>query len=482
MSLRARLIAVLLLLATAGMVVLSAVTYATQRSFLLDRVDDQTRAAEPALERALGVGPPPRGPGGPGGPDRPGRGRGGPREQANLPSGTYGELRTSDGRRLAAATISYGEAALPPPDLPDDLRLGDLRTVDAVSGDVRYRVRATDLRGPGDDGVLVVAIPLVGAEEALENLLLVEALVVLAVLLVLGLAASAIVRLGLRPLDRIAATADAIAGGDLSPRVEDADARTEVGRVGVAINAMLGRLEVAFGQREASEQRLRQFLADASHELRTPLSSIRGYAELHRMGAASDPAGTARAMGRIEDEAARMGVLVEDLLKLARLDELREPVREPVVLGDLVDDAVADARASAPERPIEAVVDDDVVVAGDPDQLRQVLLNLVRNALVHTPEGTPIEVRLHDDGGDAVVEVADRGPGLPEGDPSVVFGRFWRGEGPGRERGRAGAGLGLAIVQGIVVAHGGTVAAARRPGGGAVFCVRLPGLSAAGHG
>ena len=258
-----------------------------------------------------------------------------------------------------------------------------------------------------------------------------------------------------------------------------AEPRTEVGRLGLSLNAMLARLEEAFAERRASEERLRRFLADASHELRTPLASIRGYAELFRIGAASAPADVEKAMTRIEDESARMGVLVEDLLALARLDEVREQVREPVDLAALAGDAVDDARAVAPEREIAlhgCGEDDAVVVDGDPGQLRQVLSNLMRNALVHTPAGTPIEVSLRAVDGDATLAVRDHGPGLPTDDPSELFDRFWRGDGPARphDRGRAGAGLGLAIVAGVVAAHGGRAAAADADGGGARFEVVLP--------
>ncbi|MFA9271864.1 MAG: sensor histidine kinase, partial [Baekduiaceae bacterium] len=251
--------------------------------------------------------------------------------------------------------------------------------------------------------------------------------------------------------------------------------RTEVGRLGLALNAMLGRLEQAFAQRHASEQRLRRFVADASHELRTPLASIRGYSELFRMGASSDPEETATAMRRIEQEAARMGVLVEDLLTLARLDEVRDPVREPVDLAVLANDAADDARAMAPDREITVTGQREVPAVGDPHQLRQVLANLVRNALVHTPPDAAIEIGARADAsGRAVLRVRDHGQGLPSGtDPADLFERFWRAEG-GRARGRGGAGLGLAIVAGIVEQHGGTVRAANAEGGGAEFVVELP--------
>jgi two-component system OmpR family sensor kinase len=248
-------------------------------------------------------------------------------------------------------------------------------------------------------------------DATLNRLLLVEGLVIAAVLAALGGAAWWIIRLGLRPLERIGSVARAIAAGDLSRRIEPAHPRTEVGRLGLSLNAMLARLEEAVAERRASDDRLRRFLADASHELRTPLASIRGYSELFRIGAAAEPADLEKAMARIEDESARMGVLVEDLLALAQLDEVRAQHREPVNLTALAGDAVDDARLVAPERMIELHETGPagpVVLDGDPSQLRQVLANLMRNALVHTPAGTAIEVSVARRDGDVTLVVRDR--------------------------------------------------------------------------
>ena len=324
-----------------------------------------------------------------------------------------------------------------------------------------------------------MAIPLAATDELLDRLLRVEALVIAGVLLVLGIVAALLVRLGLRPLDRMGTTAGIIAGGDLTRRVTPATPRTEVGRLGLALNAMLDRLEEAFAKRQESEDRLRRFLSDASHELRTPLASIRGYAELFRMGAAREPDDVAKAMRRIEDEAARMGVLVEDLLALARLDELRDPVRRRVDVAAIAGDAVGDARATAPDRAIGLEAATGSTVLGDPGQIGQVLANLLRNAVVHTPPGSPIEVAVDRAGEDVRVQVRDHGPGLPAADADALFDRFWRAEG-GRERGKAGAGLGLAIVAGIVDAHHGRVHAENAPGGGARFTVLLPAAADSG--
>ena len=319
----------------------------------------------------------------------------------------------------------------------------------------------------------IVAVPLREVDQTLSRLLLVEALVIAGVLVALGASAFYVVRLGLRPLDRMEVTAGEIAAGQLSRRVSPATPRTEVGRLGLALNAMLERLEQAFAQRKASEERLRQFLADASHELRTPLASIRGYAELFRMGATRDEAEMLTAMRRIEDESKRMGVLVEDLLTLARLDEAPAFARAPVDLAVLARDAVEDAHAMAPERSIGLDAPDAAVISGDSHRLRQVLANLLRNALVHTPPGTPIEVSVAQDEQTVTVTVRDHGPGLPDTAPERLFDRFWRAEG-GRERGKAGAGLGLSIVGTVVDAHGGRVSAGNAEGGGARFAVALP--------
>jgi two-component system OmpR family sensor kinase len=472
MSLRTRLVATLLLLAAAGLLTLGVVTYATQRSFLNQRVDDQARTALPTVDLKLGDH---HGSGGPGGPGDPGPGGPGARPDRalfDLPSGTYGQRRDATGKIVKSVVLGAAVGATSsPPKLPATMRAGQVVTVSA-KGDsgLSYHARAF----PSDDGgVTIIAIPLSGISGTLNRLLLVEGMVVAGVLLLLAGASWILVRIGLRPLERIGDTAGAIAAGDLSRRVDHPSPKTEIGRLGVALNGMLARLEGAFAEREASEGRLRQFLSDASHELRTPLASIRGYAELFRIGAARSPADTEKAMGRIEDEAARMGVLVEDLLTLARLDEVRDTAMDEVDLGELAGDAAADARAMDPDRHIETFGEAPAGVLGDADQLRQVLANLLRNALVHTPPGTPIEISTRAGPGEVEVEIRDHGNGLPTDHADALFERFWRAE-AGRERGRAGAGLGLAIVAGIVEGHGGRVRAYNAPDGGAAFVVTLP--------
>ncbi|MCW3068236.1 MAG: integral rane sensor signal transduction histidine kinase [Solirubrobacterales bacterium] len=485
-SLRTRLLAGVLALAAAGMVLLAAVTYAEQSSFLEDRLNQEVRGAGPALSEALDVAGfrppgdpasvPAQGGGRPGGPG--GRQGGGPGPSGvNLPPGTYGQRREAGGKVLGHVLITYGQTAPPAPKIPAQLPVGKLLTVGSVgSSDLRYRVYVS--RDPEDTGLTVVAVPLHEVDQTLQRLLVVEALVIGGVLVALGLLAFFVVRLGLRPLDRIEVTAGQIAAGDLSRRVSPATPRTEVGRLGLALNGMLERLEQAFAARTASEERLRRFLADASHELRTPLASIRGYAELFRMGATENQAGTEMAMRRIEDESKRMGVLVEDLLTLARLDETPKRQPAPVDMAVLARDAVEDTRAMDPDRTVSLAASEDAITSGDPNQLRQVLANLLRNALVHTPAGTPIEVSVADDDATVTISVRDHGSGLPSASRENLFDRFWRAEG-GRERGKAGAGLGLAIVREVLEAHGGTIRAENAPGGGALFVVQLPKSSAA---
>jgi two-component system, OmpR family, sensor kinase len=469
-SLRARLLVAVLALAAGGLLLVGAVTYVEQRSFLYNQIDQQLRDGIPLVSHDLEAKRSPDG-------DdyRPPRGGGGP-PTFGLPAGTYGEKRDADGNPIPPGKVyAAGQTVTAEPELPADMPIDEPITVPGQDG-AGTRYRALAQRDAHDGTITVAAIPLRATDDNLERLLIVEALVIGGVLVLLGVVSWVVVRVGLLPLDRMGHTAGAIAAGDLSHRVEDTDPRSEVGRLGIALNAMLDRLEQAFGEREASEDRLRRFIADASHELRTPLASIRGYAELFRMGAAREPADVEKAMRRIEDEAARMGVLVEDLLMLARLDEVADAPYAEVDLAAVVRDGVDDGRATAPGRQITTRIDEPARVVGDGDQLRQVLGNLLRNAFVHTPEGTPIEVTLERNNGEVRLEVRDHGPGLPTGDHEALFERFWRSEG-GRERGKGGAGLGLAIVAAIVDAHGGRVRAGNAPDGGATFVVTLPAVS-----
>jgi two-component system, OmpR family, sensor kinase len=453
MSLRARLLAGLLALVTAGLAVSGTVVYRALEDSLRRRVDQQLEQSRTAVLTELARG------------ERFGlpfsSGR------TVIPSGTFGEWRRPDG-----AVLRYLERTRPVPTLPSPMEEGErFFTVGSDRSEVDYRVMSTSLP---DNGTLVVALPLDDVEQTLHRLLRTEVVVAAAVLILLTALALWVVRLGLRPLERIGATAGAIAGGDLSRRVEPAEPRTEIGRLGLSLNAMLGQIEEAFAERRASEDRLRRFVADASHELRTPLTAIRGYAELFRRGAAERPEDLARAMRRIEEESARMGGLVEDLLLLARLDQGRPLERSSVDLVPVAADAIADLRVLEPDRPVSFEHPDTLAVTGDEARLRQVVGNLLDNARRHTPAATPVHVRLgaHDSG--IRLEVADEGPGLSPGEAERVFERFYRSD-PARARATGGAGLGLSIVAAIVTAHGGSVEAGAGPDGrGAHFVVDLP--------
>jgi two-component system OmpR family sensor kinase len=342
---------------------------------------------------------------------------------------------------------------------------------------------------------VAIAVPLASVQATLGRLLIIECIVGGIVLALIGVVATVVVALGLRPLTRIERTAEAIAGGDLERRVPDSDPRTETGRLGAALNVMLGRLATAIHERERSEQRLRQFVADASHELRTPLTSIRGFAELYRRGGARTPAEIELLTGRIEAEATRMGVLVEDLLLLARLDQERALDITDVDLLVLAADAVHDAQAREPGRPVTlAPGSDPVHVLGDEDKLRQVISNLVTNALTHTPAGTPVQLavrshdgsttgpppvaqagQLHQDSSApvGVLEVHDDGPGIPVEEATQVFDRFYRCL-SGARRNRGGAGLGLAITAAILEAHNGRIELHTTARRGTTFRVLLP--------
>src|ERR1019366_8508316 len=267
------------------------------------------------------------------------------------------------------------------------------------------------------------------------------------VLIALGLAAWLTVRIGLRPLEKMADTAGEIAAGDLSRRVEETDDRTEVGRLGAALNVMLGRIESAFREREASEARLRRFVADASHELRTPLTSIRGYAELFQHGLADRPADLDTAMRRIDSESTRMAGLVDDLLLLARLDQGRPLEREPVDLSILAADAAHDAGAVDPSRTFTCEAPPSCTIIGDEGRLRQLLGNLVANALAYTPAGSPLELEVVLEPAEgrspdrARISVVDHGPGIAPDSAPHVFERFWRAY-SGRVRAQGGPGVG----------------------------------------
>jgi len=457
-SLRGRLLVGVLGLVAVGVLATNVLTYRALRSFLLQRTDQQLQGAVVVVAERLAADR--RGPHG--------------TTRAVVPTGTYGALVDGDGTVVATVAFGYEDdpSTVPRPAF-DSSDLGRRKpfTTAAAGGDGgRFRVVVSPL---SDGDALVVGVPLRDVTQTLRRLVAIEALATVAVLAAVGAVSASVVRAGLRPLEDIEATAGAIAAGDLGRRVERAEPRTEVGRLGLSLNAMLGQIQAAFQARQASEDRLRRFVADASHELRTPLTSIRGYAELFRRGAASGPEDVADAMRRIEEEATRMGVLVDDLLLLARLDQGRPLERQPVDLARLAADAVADARAVEPDRPIVFEQPEPVVVQGDEARLRQVAANLLANARQHTPPGTPVRVEVGVDGSSAVLEVADEGPGLPPDQAQRIFERFYRAD-PSRTRAHGGTGLGLSIVAAIVEAHGGRARVDTAPGAGARFWIELP--------
>jgi two-component system OmpR family sensor kinase len=408
----------------------------------------------------------------------------------NLPGAVY--VQVNDSSRRSPQHLSTSRD-LRSPSIPAGLMTATQSTamIDPASAiDSPTTVPSSDGHGwwrlvaepvPDSDAILIMAVSLDEETATVANLAVIDLIVSVVVLVLLGGVGYLLVRASLRPLHQVEGVVAAIAAGRLSQRVPERDPRTEVGRLGPSFNAMLTRIETAFhdraaseAQARASEQRMRRFIADASHELRTPLTSIRGFAELYRQGAAVDDADVARFMRRIETESARMGLLVEDLLLLARLDQQRPLRHAPVDLAVLATDAVHDAHAVAPDRPIELRTTGPSIVDGDEARLRQVVGNLVTNALTHTPPDTPVTVTVAPDGDIAVLlEVTDRGPGMAPEHAARVFERFYRAD-PSRARRTGGSGLGLAIVAAIVDGHGGTVEVTTAPGEGATFRVRLP--------
>ena len=357
-------------------------------------------------------------------------------------------------------------------------------TVPSTKGDERWRVVVSVM--PNGTGSIAVATPLTGVDSTLNQLVLFDVIIGAGVLIVLAGLSYIAVRHSLRPLVDVEHTAAAIAAGDLTRRVPQSDPRTEVGRLAGALNGMLSQIESAFRAREASEQeartsehRMRRFITDASHELRTPLTSIRGFAELYRMGAVPEESDVDRVMTRIESESTRMGLLVDDLLLLARLDQQRPLEREIVDLETIASDAVHDAQAVAPGRDVQLHLSthEPVLVVGDDARLRQVVGNLVTNALTHTPESAAVTVGLSIDDSEAerfaVLEVADSGPGLSPKDAQRIFERFYRVE-ESRTRANGGSGLGLSIVAALTAAHGGTADVETKLGLGSRFRIRLP--------
>jgi two-component system OmpR family sensor kinase len=487
-TLRGRLIAGLVALLAVACAVVGIVTYLVLQSTLINQMDAQLAAAggryaqcmetNDDIEHAQEEGKPsPTGQGG----------RATTQDCSRIPGqspGTFG-ARVKHGV-VTAQGVALGESHLSAADkaalvgLPPDHRF---YTVDLTSLHGDYRLIAV----PGRDGdVLITGLPLASLESTMRKVEFAELAIFAAALLFTGIIGTAFVRLSLRPLRRVAATATRVterplASGEvkLPERVPDADPRTEVGQVGAAFNRMLGHVESALTRRAASEARLRGFAADASHELRTPLAAIRGYAELARRHPGPVPGDLAHALNRVESESARMSLLVDELLLLAQLDAGRPLASEPVDLTRLAIDAAGDARAAAPDHKWQLELPDEpVLVRGDEYRLRQVLANLMSNAGSHTPPGTTVTVALAEPGPDApsvVLSVTDDGPGIPADLQPGLFERFVRGD-SSRSHATGSTGLGLAIVDAVTAAHGGSVGVTSQPGRTS-FVITLPGLN-----
>ncbi|MDT0303050.1 sensor histidine kinase [Streptomonospora wellingtoniae] len=489
-ALGARLSLVVVCLTTVCLVVFGGAGATLLHRHLLNEVDTRLHTI---LDGPQGGAPPHERGGGEGAGEGRGDGRGG-----GPPPPFPTDLRTltvdADGDVASVVGQTGSDASLPDLGGVGVERMRDLAgrpfTVPGESGGGRWRV----VTESGEDGkVRVAAQSLAGVDGTVTQLLAIEAGVGAALLGLLGFAAVATVRLGLRPLHAIESTAQAIAAGDLDRRIPDQDPATETGRLGAALNVMLSGLARAVRERDRSVAVTQRFVADASHELRTPLSSIRGFAELYRQGrdrgVVAEDAKADRWMSRIEDEAGRMAGLVDDLLLLARFDEAPLLDRTGVELGEIAEQVAAGVRARAPQTPVEVAAPSAVHTVGDADRLRQVLENLVGNAVEHTPPGTPVRISVGaaaaaqprtaasigelpaDMAEAAVVEVRDEGPGIPAEQLAHVFDRFYRVD---ESRSRGGAGLGLPISAAFVAAHDGVIGVDSQPGRGTVFSVVLP--------
>jgi two-component system OmpR family sensor kinase len=458
MSLRARLLLVLAGLAAAGLLIADVATYTVLRSQLFQRVDSTLASNADAVAKTLGRGP----------------GLDALIRLGVLAPGTYVEIRRS-GVAVVHGTITRPGETAPTPRIPPGFAPAGNNprraTVTATNGSDRFRLIAQST--PFPNTTLVVGAPLHETDTTLDQLKWSEVLVTAAVIVAALLLGLWLISASLRPLRRIEETAAAIGAGDLTRRVEPDGGATEIGRLGGALNAMLGQIEDAFAERSASEARLRRFISDASHELRTPIAAVSAYAELFDRGARDRPADLERSMTGIQRETRRMGLLVGDLLLLARLDQGRPLEAGPVDLTALATEAVDAAHAMEPERPLALEAPAVVTVTGDGERLRQVIDNLLANVRAHASPGVPAVVRVRRERDEAVLEVEDSGPGLSEEQTAHVFERFYRGD-PSRSRDYGGAGLGLAIVAAIAEAHGGAVEVESATGAGATFRLRLP--------
>jgi len=467
--LRVKLTIVLVLLLSIGLFVSSFIATTALRGYLVDRIDEQLISDSHRLQDFGGLPPLP---------DNPDVNR-----PARPPSRFYLEIVHSDGTASSVLSTPGTEATVAPvvPSAGELPLLGEAPfTVGSTNGSEQWRMKVTALTGGA--GWAIAAYPLADVQATVARLVLLQLLVGVAVVVIAGGIGYVLVRRSLRPLDDMAGTAQEIAAGDLSLRVSDDASSTEVHELSTSFNTMVTRIEESFAaqqesesQARASEERMRRFVADAGHELRTPLTSIRGYAELIEQGAADDPA---LAVSRIQDEAMRMGSLVDDLQLLARLDQQRALDVEVLDLSDVVSSAVEAALAIQPDRDISVTSEGPApVVDGDGRQLRQVLDNLLSNALRYSPADAPVAVRIvasdASEPGTVRVDVIDQGIGLTPAECERVFERLYRTD-EARSRVYGGSGLGLAIVKSIVEAHGGRVHLTSEPGRGSDFGFTLP--------
>ena len=483
-SLRARLLAGQVALLTALCIGIAGVTELALHHYLVGELDGQL--LQIAQRSSMMDRRPPPMPGMPMPPPPP-PARGGPGPDfLDAPGQPLGMVAAVvvDGTAVRAGALNRGgeRDALPAGTVSELTALADRRrpVTRNLDGLGRYRLVAMPGRRPGS--TVVVGLSMRNVTQTLSRVALIFAVVTAFALTVAILAGMFVIRRALAPLTRVAAAAGEVANlpldrGEvgLPVRIPDADANpgTEVGRLGLAVNRMLDHIAAALSTRQASESRVRQFVADASHELRTPLTAIRGYTELAQRKRAELPDDVAHAMSRVESEAERMTRLVEDLLLLARLDSGRPLEHEPVDLSRLCADAVSDAHIAGREHRWNLEVPaEPVLIDGDEARLHQVVANLLANARVHTPAGTTVTLSLHEESGAAVLRVADDGPGIPPGLQSEVFERFARAD-SSRSHRDGSTGLGLAIVAAVVRAHDGSIAL-QSARGCTVFTVRLP--------
>ena len=477
--LRTQLIVVTVALAALAVVAVAVGSTLVLRSYLYGQVDEQlARSVAPLTSGSV---------------EDPGmpmsRGRNGFTPPVVFFGQVYDEQGTAIGDLGSSIPGSTAEPVLPVLDADTVSSLdGAPFTVKGDGGDWRVLVAPVDDSRTPDVAAVAVGVPLDGVQSTVSRLLLVDGVVAVAVLVALALVARWVVAASLRPLSEIEQTAHSIAAGDLASRVVNDIPNTEVGRLGASLNLMLDRIETAFAAQEnseraarASEEQMRRLVADASHELRTPLATIRGYAELARQGALSEELSEEEVMQRIEATAQRMGVLIDDLLLLARLDQHRSLAIEPVDLLAVSSDVVREFALMADEHHLGIVADgsEPAIVLGDPDRLRQVVSNLVSNAMGHTPPGTSVTVSIRVTEDEVALEVADDGPGMGEEEGARAFERFYRADSSrARDGASGGSGLGLAIVQALVEAHGGRATIRSAPGHGTVVLVHLPRLAA----